>query len=579
MRISLIDRVDRVDAIRVLPAELGADDLRAVDHGAHLAERDVVRQILQAAVGRDDDLLRGMVDERSADAGGDDLRRLDVVGRQVEDTDEHRLVGQLGQHGTVELGLCGLDRDRVDRRTLLIRALAGALAGLGAAAAIPIFSLGPAPGRALFETAWRGGGRRLALAGGAPVRPEDLPVGGVLTVFPDGDDHDPNAATLLIRVEPALIPGRVRRVLEDVHPRGLPGRPVPGDAAHPHLPCHQSTFDVLEGARPVFGPAARPLPRLPIERRGETFVATGDFPEPVGPELLEHAAVMRRFIRPTPEQQAREAERARLRALDDRPTTLERVMRWVDTRTGLAGVLRTALHKVFPDHWSFLLGEIALFCFIILVATGTFLTFFYVPSAAPVIYDGPWVPLQGQEVSAAFDSVMALCFEVRAGLLMRQIHHWTALVFVAIVVVHLCRVFFTGAFRRPREINWLIGFTLLVLAMGEGFTGYSLPDDLLSGTGARIAYSMALSIPFIGPWVGVAGLRRGVPDRSPDQPVLRHPRDAAAGRCSSGSSPPTWRSCSSRSTPSTAAGRRARRTSSGDPSGRGRRSCRPGCSS
>jgi ubiquinol-cytochrome c reductase cytochrome b subunit len=109
--------------------------------------------------------------------------------------------------------------------------------------------------------------------------------------------------------------------------------------------------------------------------------------------------------------------------------------------------------------------------------------------------------LQGADVSAAFDSVMRLSFEVRAGLVMRQVHHWTALVFVAAVVVHLSRVFFTGAFRRPRELNWLIGFTMLTLAMALGFTGYSLPDDLLSGTGLRIAYSAAISIPFIGPWL------------------------------------------------------------------------------
>jgi ubiquinol-cytochrome c reductase cytochrome b subunit len=182
------------------------------------------------------------------------------------------------------------------------------------------------------------------------------------------------------------------------------------------------------------------------------------------------------------------------------PTVLERAGMWFDRRTGVAGVARTGLRKVFPDHWSFLLGEIALFSFLILVATGTFLTFFYVPSGAIVTYDGPYEPLQGQEVSAAFDSVMALSFEIKAGLLMRQIHHWTALVFVAVVVLHLCRVFFTGAFRRPRELNWVVGFVLLTLALAEGFTGYSLPDDLLSGTGARIAYSAALSIPFIGPW-------------------------------------------------------------------------------
>ena len=215
--------------------------------------------------------------------------------------------------------------------------------------------------------------------------------------------------------------------------------------------------------------------------------------------------MMRRFLRPPPgtSRPPSPRERAGAAGVDDDgepPTELERLATWIDTRTGLAGVVRTGMRKVFPDHWSFLLGEIALFCFIILVLTGTFLTFFYVPSAALVTYEGPYVPLQGQEVSAAFESVMALSFEVRAGLLMRQIHHWTALVFVAVAILHLCRVFFTGAFRRPRELNWVIGFTLLILAMAEGFTGYSLPDDLLSGTGARIAYSAALSIPLIGPW-------------------------------------------------------------------------------
>jgi ubiquinol-cytochrome c reductase cytochrome b subunit len=179
----------------------------------------------------------------------------------------------------------------------------------------------------------------------------------------------------------------------------------------------------------------------------------------------------------------------------------QRAMEALDSRTGAASVLRVTLRKVFPDHWSFLLGEVAVFCFVILLATGTFLTFFYVPSTAEVTYDGEYAPLQGQEVSAAFDSVMALSFDVQAGLLMRQVHHWSALLFVAVVVLHLCRIFFTGAFRRPRELNWLVGFTLLVLVLAAGFTGYSLPDDLLSGTGARIAYSAALSIPFVGPWV------------------------------------------------------------------------------
>ncbi|HYP22827.1 MAG TPA: cytochrome bc complex cytochrome b subunit [Actinomycetota bacterium] len=177
------------------------------------------------------------------------------------------------------------------------------------------------------------------------------------------------------------------------------------------------------------------------------------------------------------------------------------MLRWLDSRLGAASWARKALRKVFPDHWSFLLGEIALFCFLILLATGIFLTLFYRADATRVIYDGPYVPLQGREVSAAFESVMRISYEVRAGLVMRQIHHWAALVFVASIVVHTMRVFFTGAFRKPREVNWLVGIGLLILAIGMGFTGYSLPDDLLSGTGLRIAYSVLISIPLVGPYL------------------------------------------------------------------------------
>jgi quinol---cytochrome-c reductase cytochrome b subunit len=183
------------------------------------------------------------------------------------------------------------------------------------------------------------------------------------------------------------------------------------------------------------------------------------------------------------------------------PTELDRLVRWLDERTGVAEIARVFLRKVFPDHWSFLLGEIALSCYIILLATGIYLTFFFTADSATVTYEGSYVPLQGAEVSAAFDSVMRLSFDVRAGLLMRQVHHWAALVFVASIVVHVSRVFFTGAFRRPREVNWLIGVSLLLLALAAGLTGYSLPDDLLSGTGLRIVYSVAFAIPFVGPWL------------------------------------------------------------------------------
>jgi ubiquinol-cytochrome c reductase cytochrome b subunit len=174
---------------------------------------------------------------------------------------------------------------------------------------------------------------------------------------------------------------------------------------------------------------------------------------------------------------------------------------WLDDRLGAASFARRALRKAFPDHWSFMLGEIALYCFILLVLTGTFLTLFYTASGQDVTYQGPYAPLHGVRMSAAYASVLRLSFEVRAGLVMRQIHHWAALVFVATIVLHMLRIFFTGAFRRPREINWFVGTGLLILAMLEGFTGYSLPDDLLSGTGIRIAYSVALSIPLLGTWL------------------------------------------------------------------------------
>lgn len=180
----------------------------------------------------------------------------------------------------------------------------------------------------------------------------------------------------------------------------------------------------------------------------------------------------------------------------------ERGLHWIDERLGVSRFTQSVLDKIFPDHWSFMIGEVALYCFVILIGTGVYLTFFFSPSEQQVIYHGSYRPLQGLPVSAAFNSVMNISFGVRAGLVMRQMHHWAALVFLAAIIVHLCRIFFTGAFRRPREINWIIGVTLLILAMANGFTGYSLPDDLLSGTGLRIAYSIVLSIPFVGSWFG-----------------------------------------------------------------------------
>ncbi|MGH3714186.1 MAG: cytochrome b N-terminal domain-containing protein, partial [Micromonosporaceae bacterium] len=128
-----------------------------------------------------------------------------------------------------------------------------------------------------------------------------------------------------------------------------------------------------------------------------------------------------------------------------------------DDRLQLAKGLRGGLmNKVFPDHWSFLLGEIALFSFILLLLTGTFLALFFDPSMEEVVYNGAYTPLRGVEMSKAYASSLDISFEVRGGLVMRQMHHWAALLFMAAILVHMFRIFFTGAFRKPREINWII---------------------------------------------------------------------------------------------------------------------------
>ncbi|MEB3020946.1 cytochrome bc1 complex cytochrome b subunit [[Mycobacterium] crassicus] len=174
----------------------------------------------------------------------------------------------------------------------------------------------------------------------------------------------------------------------------------------------------------------------------------------------------------------------------------------IDTRYHPAAALRRQFNKVFPTHWSFLLGEIALYSFIILLLSGVYLTLFFDPSMAEVTYRGVYQPLNGIQMSRAYETALNISFEVRGGLFVRQVHHWAALMFAASIMVHLARVFFTGAFRRPREANWVIGSLLLILAMFEGYFGYSLPDDLLSGIGLRAALSsITLGMPVIGTWL------------------------------------------------------------------------------
>ncbi len=181
----------------------------------------------------------------------------------------------------------------------------------------------------------------------------------------------------------------------------------------------------------------------------------------------------------------------------------ERLADWFDGRLGIHTLGRKYLRKVFPDHWSFLLGEICLYSFVVLVLTGVYLTLFFHPSMNEVTYQGSYVPLNGVRMSEAYASTLDISFDVRGGLLIRQLHHWAALVFVAGMLTHMMRHFFTGSFRRPREVNWLFGWLLLLLGLFEGLFGYSLPDDLLSGTGLRFVHGALLSVPIVGTYLAM----------------------------------------------------------------------------
>ena len=386
------------------------------------------------------------------------------------------------------------------RRKLLIRSAGAAVIALGAALLFPIRSLGPRPGKGLKTTPFEAG-VHVVTETNARVRPADINLNGVLTVFPEvpqntdaeGEDAMPaaqaDAATLLIRPNQPIDPveGREGWTQDGIIAYSKicthVGCPVGLYEAQEHLllcPCHQSTFDVLDGAEVVFGPAGRPLPQLPLgPRRRRVPRRRGRLLQPDRARLLGPGPLM----------------------AGNRMVT-RRVARWIDERTGSAKFARTALGQgvprplVVPDRR----GR-AVLARSSCMATGVYLTFFFDPSVEEVVYDGSYVPLQGVTMSQAYSSALDISFDVRAGLVMRQMHHWAALLFLAAIVVHLMRIFFTGAFRRPRELNWMVGVTLLILAIFNGFAGYSLLDDQLSGTGLRIAYSITLSIPVAGTWL------------------------------------------------------------------------------
>ncbi|MFD0857203.1 cytochrome bc complex cytochrome b subunit [Actinomadura adrarensis] len=180
------------------------------------------------------------------------------------------------------------------------------------------------------------------------------------------------------------------------------------------------------------------------------------------------------------------------------PKALASTAKAIDERFGGAAWARKSMRKAFPDHWSFMLGEIALYAFLVIILTGVFLTLFFVPSMEEVVYDGSYTKLRGVEMSQAYASALRISFDVRGGLLVRQIHHWATILFMAAIVVHMLRHFFTGSFRKPRELNWLVGIVLFMLVMLNGLFGYSLPDDLLSGTGLRILEGVLLAVPLVG---------------------------------------------------------------------------------
>jgi len=262
-------------------------------------------------------------------------------------------------------------------------------------------------------------------------------------------------------------------------------------------------FDVNNGAVPQFGPAPRPLPQLPLALDSGGYLIAQDGYEPAGRSgVLGATQRGQRQRMSTPESKPRTRREAK--AALGPYGRVGKMVGELDERLGVAKGGRTLLDKIFPDHWSFMLGEIAMYSFVVLIATGIFLSLYYVPSQATVIYhagSNGYQPLNGYHMSEAYQSTVNLSFSVRAGLLMRQMHHWAADVFVGSIVIHMARVFFTGAFRKPRELNWTIGIVMLIMAILNGFIGYSLPDDLISGTGIRIGYSIVLSIPLVGSYL------------------------------------------------------------------------------
>ncbi|WP_136602627.1 cytochrome b [Salinigranum halophilum] len=176
---------------------------------------------------------------------------------------------------------------------------------------------------------------------------------------------------------------------------------------------------------------------------------------------------------------------------------LRQLYGWVDERLDLESG-KSFLGKAFPAEDSFLLGEVALFCFLLLVLSGVFLGFFFEPSTSEVEYDGSVAEYQGEELPESFVSVLNITYDVPFGMLIRRMHHWAAHLMVASMALHMLRVFFTGAYRNPREPNWLVGTGLAGVTMFAAYTGYALPFDEFASTAVGIGYNVTLSVPLVG---------------------------------------------------------------------------------
>ena len=369
-------------------------------------------------------------------------------------------------------------------------------------------------------------------ADGEPVTRDALATGGFLVAFPEGGDDKAELAD-----RPAAL--RQRRLRAAARPRDAgarrtssptracartPAAPSPSTSTSTRCcvcPCHQSTFDVLHGAEPVAGPAGRPLPQLPLAIDKDGFLVRAErLHRDRRPRLLGRHMTEPSRGRPRPQARARQrVRRAPLAAASGR--------RAGSTPTwAAAACCATELRHIFPDSWAFFLGEIALYCFIVLVATGIFLALFFQASEAPVVYQGSYAPLAGAEMSVAYDSVLDLSLDVPAGLLVRQVHHWAALVFVGALIIHLLRMFLTAAYRRPRRINWRHRRRACCSwSASTGSWATRCPTTCSPAPGLRIAFSITESIPFVGP--ALASLLFGG-----EFPTGGHHR-AASTRCTS----------------------------------------------